>query len=902
MQRPQTPTGDSDPLPFAEDETIRTVTRRLLRVAELVGDRPAMSGPDSCLTFGELAEVTRGVGAWLRSQHGSGPEAVAVLMSHGTSNVTAQLAAMAAGRPAMPLDPVLPPAHLGDQIAGARPVALVCDEAHEELALALGPGCPVHVWGPPGSMPRADGAGLDPDPDGGTVVLFTSGTTGRPKGVAVNHRAFLQGARDLNRGRVYTPADRVGNIVPLTFGAGVATSMWSLLSGAEMCLFGLRENGLPAVARWLRDERITNFSAVPTIARALASEVGDSPLPALRTAVIGGEAVQPVDVPVIRGLGEGPVRIVTVYASTELMLMAWGSIAADVDAVGIGSVGVGTPVTGYDLGLDLLDDDDVGEVLVTAPPLNLGYLEEAGHRSAEVEGGRVTYRTGDLGRRAPAGIVLVGRVDSMVKIRGSRVELGAVEQALMSAPGVGAAAAVPTQEPNGDTALVAHVTSAHPDEPADPRRVRGHLRTNLPAAMVPLRVVVHDALPQLPNGKVDRTALAEHAAPAVARSDARLPGSELERRLLKRLKLLTAIEDLGVADDLFERGVDSLSAIEILVQVEEEFGVELPPSSWIDLATVADLARAVERGGIRGPASGVVPLQTGDPSRPVLVITNDLHGSALRFRELATALGPDQPVIGLDSPLRSGWPGSPVTVEGLAEHHADELEAVLGDGPVNLLGYSWGTLLAVELTRVFQARGRQVGFLGLVDYGPNHLRHRLRGRGRPIPPDGWRERAPSDLGLPERVVHHARRLMELPPGRRSRYLSRVVGQSRRFDVRVARSDLRRRGRVRPELRSSYGWHQLVDVAQRFRFRPIDHDGTVFVSDQTRKGRITASRKLDYGSVTDPTLGWDRIIRGRLDVVDVVGHHNDLVEEPYVGGVGAVVRRRFDEWLATENDG
>lgn len=905
VNRPIPQSAGGPHVPFDGAETEGTLIDRLARVAAAVGDDEALFGGGESLSYSQLLEAVEGLGRWFLAEHGPGAEPIALLTPHAPVTPVVELASIASGRPAMPLDPTVPAARLQQQLDAARPVATVVAPGTAHLVEGLRNTGTVLCWGSAAELPSVDGDELRPTTDDAAFVMFTSGTTGESKGVVLNHRALLVGSREMAVAGAVGIGQRAAAMAPLAFGAGLSTVVWGLMGGASVGLFPMRDRGVPAAVEWLRENDMTVFATVPTVGRALAAAVAEGDqLSRLRGVIVGGEPVRPSDVAALRRMGAGPVRVFSVYASTELMLMSWGVVEPDEDAAGIATLPIGRPVDGFRVEVRLREEGgDTGEIVVVAPELNRGYVDRPGFpalAAEQLEDDRFLYATGDLGRLRGSDIELVGRVDSIVKVRGSRVELGLVEDALQSAPDVGAAAVVAVTADNGDVHLVGHVTGREGGPAPDPRRVRGHMRLNLPAAMVPLRVVVHDRLPLLPNGKPDRDALSRFELAPVA--DHVEPSSEVERRLLKRLRVISGLDDLGVTDDLFERGVDSLVAIEILVQIEEEFGVSLPTSSWIDLSTVADLARAVEAGGRDAPASTVVRLQVGDPRRPPIIVTNDLHGSAIRFRDLARALGEDQPVYALDSPLRDGFAGAPTTMSGVAAVHAADLVATFGEGPFHVLGYSWGTMLAVELAAQLRRAGKQVGFLGLIDYGPVHLRHRTRWDETPLPPDGWRERAPSDLPLTRRVAHHVRRAREEPPGRRMRYVSRALGQAHRYDWYLAQRDLRRSNRVRPLLRSSYTWYSLVRMALAYDWPPVEHDVSLFVCDQTLRGRIPMSRRVDYASATDPTLGWDRLVRGELVVRDVVGHHNDLVEEPYVDGVGAAVRERFDEWLAAQRSG
>lgn len=889
-------------LRFGPGDVDGSIIDRLRCVATAGPDRPALADPEgNRVTYGELVRSVEDRAHWLQAELGNDTRPVALLMPHDPVAVVSELAVIATGRGVVPLDPTVPDPYLTDVLADSTASALIASSDLEEHAMLLGAE-EVLKWDSwPGS--QSSSATL-PTVSGRSpaFLLYTSGTTGAPKGVMSNHRAFLSGARELARAEVFRPSDRVAMVVPLSFAAGACQTLWPLLAGAEVVLFPLRTSGIPAFTEWLRGADIHALSGVPTLLRAISNLLSHDPLEQLRTLVVGGEAVRGSDIPLMRAMSARSLDVVPVYASTELMLVSWHVVRADVVVDDPGPLHIGTPVEGRTLELEVLDEAEVlGELVVETPVVSSGYWRrpELSSECVEIDENtdRMRVHTGDLARNTPSGIQIVGRTDSMVKVRGNRVELGAVERALLEAPGV--VAATVSVEPKGtDRRLVGHVALKDGTD-IDSVSVRSYLRARLPGFMVPSRVVVHDQLPTLATGKVDRARLAE-AADAIG--GARLePGTTIESDLLERLARIIDIDGLGLHDDLDDLEIDSLALVELLVFIEEEYGVRVPVSAFLDFATLADVADHVERasGGTPGVADRLVLIQAGVSDHPPLLIAHDLHGSAYRFRNLARAVGEDQPCWGMDSPLLTGRAAVDLSLEGLARHQLRLLRDQFPAGPYHLLGYSFGTLLVTEMAAQLEQLGEEVGFVGLVDFGPVHVRHRTRRREGPRPPGGWPERAPSDLPAHRRLAHHLSRLRALAPEERSTYLSRVLDAGRAHDMWLARRDIDRRGMVRPSLRTAWNWYCEMEMAFDFQFPQLRSAASLFLSDQTAKGKMDVSRRLDFASATTRTLGWEAVYEGGVNVVDVVGHHNDLVEEPYVSEVGATVRESFDAWLAAE---
>jgi enterobactin synthetase component F len=773
---------------------------------------------------------------------------------------------------------------------------LVCATSLLPIAAATGVDMETLPW-----EQLEDAAAPLPEIEGAApaYLLFTSGSTGEPKGAVSLHSAFLRPAREVCRHDIYRPGDRVALAAPLPFMAAIDTMLWALLAGAEICMFSVRERGPVEFGQWMARSGITAWGTAVAAMRGLAAAMASRPLPSLRLVMVGGDVLHREDVTLARAMSQVPLDIMPVYASTEMPLVAWQVITHDDPLDADVPIGLGEAVEGSSLRLEPIEGQPsgTGEIVVDSPVGSLGYWRrpelDAERFRFDDSGTRMSFRTGDIARRTPDGrIEIVGRTDSMVKVRGQQVHLSMVEAALRSDPGVGDAAVLAVGGAT-DRVLVAHVAGLPDEPPPDARAVRTTMRRNLPAHMVPARIHVHERLPMTSRGKVDRVAL-ESTAVVAPRTAGRLPGTPTERAVLRIWQELLRVDDVGVDEDFFEVGGDSVSAVQLLVALEEQFGLWQPLSTWMDATTVEAIAATIDAD--RSALRRLTRIQPGSGSRPPLVLAYDLHGGAFRFKRFAAAIGTDQEVWGLDNPLLAGEAGMPTTIAGLAELHVADLTARWGDAPLHLVGYSGsGTYLVVEMVRQLLDAGHPVGFVGLVDFGPVHLRHGGRPRAY-RPPGAWPNRPPSDLPLRERLGRAIDEVRSAPPGERSSRLSRLLDVPKAHDMALARVDLARRGRVRPELRTSFMWYRTMDALVDHEPAAVDVAADLFVSDQTAKGNIATNRRVDYGSLTDPLLGWDGIIRGGLTPRPVVGQHNDLIEPPYVDGLGRAVRSAFDEWL------
>jgi thioesterase domain-containing protein len=528
---------------------------------------------------------------------------------------------------------------------------------------------------------------------------------------------------------------------------------------------------------------------------------------------------------------------------------------------------------------------ETGELVVAGDHLFAGYrgrpdLDEQ-VLGVDAETGTTTYRTGDLGRLDESGALeLVGRVDTQVKVRGRRVVLGEVEEALLGLDGVRDAVVVAGVDGAGHTEVVAHVV---PDagQALTVDGLRALLAETSPPQMVPARFVLHESLPQLPNGKLDRQALVEVGGARPDLSTAYLPpDSELETEVVALWEDLLGVRPVGVADDFFDLGGNSLLASRMLIELEDRLGHRVPMAALIDGVTVRGLAGAVadHEAGRRRP-SGLVSIQEGDRERPVLYFAHDLHGSAFRFRHLAAALGADQPVMGFESPALTGEPFPFTRIETLALRYATELQRHQPHGPYLLGGYSFGGIVAFEMARHLRRAGEDVALLAVVDIGPGY---RGLDYDRRRPPRGpWLDLpAPPEkgAGLGRRIRRFGGAVREAPGSAvtyavfNSRHRRRLLPVSWRWQ-------LRRTGRIPPRHRLWYAYQKHWDlVGPSWQGAPYDGAITLFWSEDTASA--------------DATMGW-----GALGA-DVTIHripvgHEEIMDEHEVHHLAGPLRAAVD---------
>ncbi|MER7491263.1 non-ribosomal peptide synthase/polyketide synthase [Streptomyces pharetrae] len=607
-QRPATPA--SPPAGTVPPARARHVTRHVPLGELFTGwvtrdpDAPAVTDGRSTWSYGELARRAGRLAAHLAAS-GAGPErTVALVLPRSLELIAAELAVALTGAAFLPVDPDYPAERRALMLTDAAP-AVVLDDPDRVRALL------------DGEDPEADPAPSRVLPDHAAYVIFTSGSTGIPKGVTVTHRGIAGFAAAAADRYAVGPGDRVLQFSSPSFDASVLELCVSVLSGALLVV--------PPHGPWLGDElaavldehRITHALIPPAALATLPDPADIGGLPSLRTLIVGAEAC--------------PASLVDRWAPGRRMINSYGPTEATIVATWTGplTAGSGTPAIGgplpgteahvLDAALRPVPPGAEGELYVGGDGLARGYLGRPGLTAtrfvAHPSGppGARLYRTGDLVRRRADGeLEFLGRVDRQVKVRGFRIEPGEIEAALIHHPEVREAVVVVRDEEPARGRLIGYVTPADLARRPEPARLRAALAAALPAHMVPSAVVVLDALPLTPQHKIDLRALpAPGGTPAEQHVE---PRTDDERTLAAIWADVLGVDTVGVTDDFFDLGGDSILAARTLTRVREAFGVRLSLRDVFTARTVAALAPLTAEPSAAAPPE---PIPSAPRSEPV---------------------------------------------------------------------------------------------------------------------------------------------------------------------------------------------------------------------------------------------------------------------------------------------
>jgi amino acid adenylation domain-containing protein len=570
---------------------------------QIVGSSPerlAVKDSEGSVTYGQMWERAGEVAGRLVALGVRPGDLVGLCLPRSSSLIVAALGIFRAGAAYVAIDPAYPDERLQWMLSDSAPVATVTDSSmtdrlgHREQMMFVGADARLD---PEMSAGTVDGLPSPPSAENLAYVVYTSGSSGRPKGAMIDHAGLLnlvewhRGAFDLG------PNDRSTQIVSPGFDAAVLEIWPALAVGAAIHIVPEALRADPIGLRdWLVAEEIT-FAVLPTAVAETVIGLTWPTVAPLRWMLIGGDALTR------RPAAGLKFSLVNSYGVSEASVV---STAGVVSADGERTPSIGRPIDGVTV--EIVDDDleplpigRSGELLIGGESVGRGYLNQpelTAERFVEDKHGRRLYRTGDHARiDADGEIEFLGRLDDQLSIRGFRVETGEVATALNSHPGVEASVAVAVGESSAERRLVAYLVAAGLERPSD-EDVSTFLNRSLPDYMVPSTYVWLDRLPVTQHGKVDRKALPDPAQAnqkTPSRPAERPTGTDVRQTIASIAAELLEVPEVTADQSFFLLGGHSMLAAQMIVRLEDLYGAEIGLRYFFDHPTPADLAIEVER-------------------------------------------------------------------------------------------------------------------------------------------------------------------------------------------------------------------------------------------------------------------------------------------------------------------
>lgn len=886
-----------------------TWTSLLMDCHRLV-ERHAATKPDALaarfleerLTYAELNRSANQLAHCL-IQHGAGSGTrVAVHVQPSLDVLVCLLAILKAGAAYVPIDPSYPVERLAVILGDTRPCLVLTQAAIASRLppLPSPPFCLEHNRTMLAGLP-AHNPGLCPPPETAATVLYTSGTTGMPKGVVLsraNLAHYVQVARERYE---FSAADAMPTMARFGFSISLFELLCPLTSGGTVIVLE-REHVLDFRRLTRTMEQTTIMHASPHLWRKLLTYIKDQAIPAeafasLRHVSSGGDMVTADLIEALKRTF-ADAEVFVIYGCSEIGCMGCTYPVPRNRTVRRNLVG--KPFD--NVSLLLLDDQRrpvtagvPGEVYFAGRGVASGYLHRddlTAERFVLIDGQRY-YRTGDIGRLDDEGnLELLGRSDFQIKLRGIRIELGEIEATLRQAPGVRDGAVATYRRANHETALVAYLALA-PESAAGVAEVRAFLRGKLPDYMIPAAFVILDALPVNLNQKIDRKSLPPPAeADFLHQATATPPRNDTERRLVAIWEKVLGYAPIGVQDDFLDIGGNSLLSISLMIEIEKEFGIAIPLSSILTAQTVERQAALIASAST--VRASPVLLRPGDGA-PALFLIHDGDGEVLPYRNLAFHLKPGHAVYGLPPYGSCRHPMLHTHLSDMVDHYLAEIRKLQASGPYFLGGLCIGGFIAFEIARRLRQSGEQVGLIALIDAAhvkaaPASVAQRRLARflsvGAAISGGGIRSLA-STLG---RALGKIGNLVRYEISFRFR---RTV---KRMRLEWLRYCLDHGHRV-PNCLAGISVDDVLRFAEKeYQVPAQPYDGKLLLLRATARDPQLDGTPVDdtpYRQLfIDPLLGWSQRARG-LEVIDLPGGHSSMLQEPHVTALARVIQAHMD---------
>jgi amino acid adenylation domain-containing protein len=713
-------------------------------------------------------------------------------------------------------------------------------------------------------------------------VLYTSGSTGVPKGVSVGHAGFLNLLAWQKKNSISSPGVNTLQFTALTFDVSLQEIFTTLTTGGTLVIVDneLRLNPM-RLLNYIQDHYINRLFLPFVALQYLTDAAGTLNLfpQCLKEIMCAGEQLKIT--PKVAGFFNNlpGCTLFNQYGPTEAscivtQLKLEGPPAQWPFLPTIGKAIDNVQILILDENQKKLPDGETGELCITGVCLANGYLNRP-ELTAEkfIDWGEApgatqkVYRTGDLARYLPDGnIAYLGRMDTQVKIRGNRVELGEIEVALSQAEDVHQAVVIAKEDHTGSKVLIAFVLPKNNNAPVAERigNWRVALQARLPEYMVPTEFVVIDQLPVSTAGKVDRKALLALEVIKPVSLDFKEAVSPTEKIVLNIWKRYLNYDKISITDSFFDLGGHSIIAIMIVTAVSKATGKQMPISALLKYPTIEKFAGFIDAGHQEVLWNLLVPIKPTGSKTPIYLIHGD-GLNVLAFTDLASYLDKEQPVYGMQAKGLNGVDEPAGTLQEITSEYVKELIRQNPDGPYILAGYSYGGYIAVEMHRQLTAMGKKVKMLIMLDtegeksdYKPWSVLFYMKSKKHSL------------------LLLRKLKNMVLHPG------------SKLIDEQQQLIDQRQQA---PRNQESEAFYKQIDkiakmyhkALRRYQMEPFDDKIYLF------KAKINVHHVYDK-----EFLGWKKYAKKGVEKYMVPGNHLSIMLKPNVKELAAALQKKLDE--------
>ena len=845
---------------------------------ERIPERIALSCGAHRIPYDELNRQANRLARKLLAARVETGDIVGVCMDRSLGYIAAILAVLKTGCAFLPLDLRYPPARLNFMLRDSGAAALLTTS--RSAARFSNPPRTILLDAPVDTGEGRDGdlPQIRTQPTTPAYAVYTSGSTGKPKGILCPQAGLVHRLIWMWQQFPYQADEAACQIISPGFVDSIYEIFCPLLAGVEIAILPDEiARGAPMeLMRAFSRHGITRAITVPSVLSYWLDAVAilDPELSPLRYCFVSGEVLLS---PLARRFHEvlPHVRLINFYGASELSQHAtWCEVTKSLAESSEKSIPIGRPIPHtqahlLDSAMQPVPAGTPGELHMGGPGLAAGYLNLPDLTAERFvanpfEAGARLFKTGDLGRELPdGGLEYLGRMDQQIKIRGCRVEPAEVESAMKAHPNIQEAVAAGREDERGEQQLVAWVVPRQAGAMTS-SDLRSFLKENLPDYAVPSRFAFLAALPRLPNNKVNRRELPDPGRFRWERKTAGArPRAGLEQRVAMIWEQLLGVPPESVEDDFFELGGHSLLAAQMIERIAAELGSDVPPALFLESPTIAQVVRAIEGEACPAYPRHILPIQPLGSKAPWLCF-----GAEAAFRDLARALGWDQPLFGVTPEVGDlEWLARGTSLQEIVRGLLHSVRALQSAGPYYLGGHSRYGLFAYEAARQLAAQGQEIGAVIMLDtFLPFAARNSC---------SVWARLGAHSAALLDRTLRGDLRAI-------SKHVSTLAPMGWEVARRLfnqSRTDGSAETRQPAEARAAEILESLLNAAERAYF-PGGYRGPVTL--------IEAGNQL-LGPEVGTRFGWKTFCAGALDIRTVPGDHNSILMPPNVSELAREVQ-------------
>ncbi len=694
-------------------------------------------------------------------------------------------------------------------------------------------------------------------------IIYTSGSTGQPKGVPISHRNLIHSTSARFDFFEHQP-DAFLLLSSFSFDSSVAGIFWTLCSGGTLVLPPRRiEQNIQSLAQTIQDNKITHTLLLPSLYNLLLEYTSTQDLLSLKTVMVAGEAC-PANL-ILKHYQKIPnVALVNEYGPTEGTV--WSTAHPIVPEDSFGSVPIGRPIPNMenyilDEHLQPVPVGAIGELYIGGKGIAKGYWQRPEltkarflpHPFKQTKNATI-YKTGDLAKFRKNGLIdFLGRADHQVKIRGHRIEPDEIKAVLEKMESI-KEAIVTVQTNQMHQRLVAYLTMNFPQEITV---LRAELKTVFPDYMIPAAFVQLADFPKLPNGKIDLKNLPAPDKKDLADKDKFIaPETDLEKQLASIWESVLKISPIGIHDNFFEIGGDSIQSIQVIAKAQKA-GIEFAPNQLFEHQTIGELAKFLNKKNTpeeeeQGNWSSLVALNK-QGSKPPLFCIHSGGAHVFFYQPLAQHLSPEQPLYALQPMGLDGKETLHSSIEEMAQYYIQEMKKVQPAGPYHLLGTCFSNAVGLEMAKQLEANGDVVALLIIVDSGPQYL---LGATAR---------------GEKKTASRFAKMIKEKDwKGIQKKFRNRFIRAKQKALAPLENEQERNLRLTIQNLNQLYHYYSWTPF----------------------EGEITFIRSTEFAQRKDKNIHieqWKKLANGGLDIHVVEGHHTTLFAEPEVKGLAVKIK-------------